>query len=80
VHNRLPGHNYQFPTAPNVWQKFIKTGFDLTANPVALDRATHGAACRNANMQLAILIVLGYQHNKRVGIRFAETPHPLEIG
>jgi len=47
--------------------------------PVSNDRCANRLACRDSHTHVGLIAFLRNQHNKRVGIGLAITPHPLEV-
>ena len=46
---------------------------------ITMNGGSHRLASRDPYFQIWLFIALHYQHNKRVGIGLARTPHPLEV-
>jgi len=47
--------------------------------PVPMNGRPYCPACRDPHFYTRLIMSLHYQHNKRVGIGLARTPHPLEV-
>ena len=46
---------------------------------ITMNSGPHRLARRDPDLYMRLFIGLHYQHNKRVGIGLARTPHPLEV-
>jgi len=58
----------------------VEAGPQPSFNPVPLDSHSDRLSCHDANARLLNFIGSHNQHNERVRIRPAYTPHPLEVG
>jgi hypothetical protein len=80
------GDQDQIQAGCDAWEegshRFPKEAFGA----ISINRCSHRSTCRHSDLyarlahRVASLIMrLNYQHNKRVGIGLAGTPHPLEV-
>ena len=74
------GDQEQVGSGCEVWEDALHGGAQESFGAITSHRVTDCSSRRDADAGAGLVAGLGYQHNKRVGIRLSKTPHPLEIG
>jgi len=70
----------QVRPADSLPQKFVHRRPQQAFGPIALDGIPDRQASAHSDTHTELVRFHNIQYNKRVGIGFAGTPHPLEIG
>ena len=76
---RLPGDKQDVGAGRKIRQEALHGSPQETLGSVPLHRLSNGPPGCHSHTQMRLVTVLDNQDNKRVGIRLAKTPHPLEI-
>jgi hypothetical protein len=76
----LAGNQEDIGTRREVRHEALHGGPQEAFGAVASHSQSDSFSGGHAHTQAGLVAELDYQHNKRVGIRLARTPHPLEIG
>jgi hypothetical protein len=73
------GDQNQVQVGSDVWEQGPHRFAEETFCSIAMNSGPYCPPSRNTDFDLRLIMSLNYQHNKRVGIGLARTPHPLEV-
>jgi hypothetical protein len=73
------GDQDQIQARGDVWDESPHRFAKETFSSVPINSRSHRSTRCHANFYARLVMSLDNQHNKRVGIGFAGTPHPLEV-
>lgn len=76
----MAGDQEDVGTRREVRQDALHGGAQETFGAIPADGHSNCLSRGHSYAELGLVIGLGNQHNKRVGIGFSKTPHPLEFG
>ena len=78
-HKPRPGDQDQVQVGGNARDQGPHGFSQKPFGPVSMNGGPYCPSSRNPDFYAWLFVSLHYQHNKRVGIGLAGTPHPLEV-
>ena len=73
------GDQDQVQVGSEIWEQDPHGFTEEPFGSITMNGAPYCPSSRNSNLYMRLFMALHYQHNKRVGIGLARTPHPLEV-